>query len=42
MQRQIWQQIQPNDEQVAIFKQTVQKLIQLQGKNQIVNKVEQS
>lgn len=42
MQREVWQQTQPNDEQVAIFKQTVQKLIQLQGKNQIVSKVEQS
>jgi glutathione S-transferase len=42
MEREIWQQTQPNDEQVAIFKQTVQKLIQLQGKNQIVSKVEQS
>jgi glutathione S-transferase len=42
MEREVWQQTQPNDEQVAIFKQTVQKLIQLQGKNQIVSKVEQS
>ncbi|MGL5941034.1 MAG: glutathione S-transferase family protein [Waterburya sp.] len=42
MAREIWQQTQPNDKQVAIFKQTVQKLIQLQGKNYIVSKVEQS
>jgi glutathione S-transferase len=42
MQRQVWQQTQPDDQQVAIFKQTVQKLIQLQGKEQIVSKVEQS
>lgn len=28
MEREIWQQTQPNDEQVEIFKQTVQKLIE--------------
>ena len=28
MQREVWQKTQPNDEQVAIFKQTVQKLVQ--------------
>ena len=39
MQRQVWQQTQPNDEQVAIFKQTVQGLIQLQGKNKIISKI---
>ena len=42
MQREIWQRTQPNDEQVAIFKQTVQKLIELKGKNQIVSKIKQS
>lgn len=42
MQRPVWQQTQPNDEQVAVFKQTVQKLIQLQGKNQILSKIYQS
>jgi len=30
MQREAWQQTQPNDEQVAIFKQTVQKLLNSQ------------
>lgn len=39
MQRQVWQQTQPNEEQVAIFKQTVQGLIQLQGKNKIISKI---
>ena len=39
MQREVWQQTQPNDEQVEIFKQTVQGLIQLQGKNQIISKI---
>ncbi|PSB10523.1 glutathione S-transferase family protein [Pleurocapsa sp. CCALA 161] len=39
MQRQVWQQTQPNDRQLAIFKQTVQELIQLQGKNQIISKI---
>ncbi|MEM8719786.1 MAG: glutathione S-transferase family protein [Cyanobacteria bacterium P01_G01_bin.39] len=29
MAREVWQQTQPNDEQVAIFKQTVQKLLNL-------------
>ena len=42
MQREAWQQTQPNDEQVAIFKQRVQKLIESQGKAQIVRKVKQS
>jgi len=31
MQRRAWQQTQPNDEQVSIFKQTVKKLIESQG-----------
>jgi glutathione S-transferase len=39
MQRQVWQQTQPNDEQVAIFKLTVQELIQSQGKNHIASKI---
>lgn len=39
MQRQVWQQTQPNDEQVAIFKQTVQKLIESQGQTQIISKI---
>lgn len=38
MQRSVWQQTQPDDEQIEIFKQTVQELIKLQGKNQIVSK----
>ena len=42
MEREIWQQTQPNDEQVVIFKQTVQKLIDSQGKAQIIHKVKQS
>ena len=42
MQRQAWQQTQPNDEQVAIFKQTVQKLIESKGQEQIVCKVKRS
>lgn len=42
MQREVWQQTQPNDEQVAIFKQTVQKLIKSQGKTQIINKIKRS
>ncbi|WP_319420456.1 glutathione S-transferase family protein [Pleurocapsa sp. FMAR1] len=41
MQREVWQQTQPNDEQVTIFKQTVQQLIKL-SKKEIVAKVEQS
>ena len=41
MQREVWQQTQPNDEQVAIFKQTVRELIQSRG-NIVVNKVAQS
>ena len=42
MHREAWQQTQPNDEQVAIFKQTVQKLIESEGQKQIVRKLEQS
>ncbi len=42
MQRKAWQQTQPSDEQVAIFKQTVQKLIESQGKAQVVHQVKQS
>ena len=40
MEREIWQQTQPNDEQVVIFKQTVQKLIETKGQAQIIHKVE--
>ena len=32
MEREAWQQTQPNNEQVAIFKQTVKKLIESKGK----------
>lgn len=32
MQREAWQQAQPNNKQVEIFKQTVQKLLQLKAK----------
>jgi glutathione S-transferase len=39
MQKQVWQQTQPNDEQMAIFKQTVQELIELQGRTQIISKI---
>ena len=42
MQREAWQRTQPNVEQIAIFKQTVRKLINSQGKTQIVRKVKQS
>ena len=42
MEREVWQQTQPNDEQIEIFKQTVQELIKLQSKNQIISKVKQS
>ena len=42
MQRSAWQQTQPSDEQVAMFKQTVQKLIESQGKQQIIRQVKQS
>ena len=42
MQREAWQQTQPNNEQVAMFKQTVQKLIESKGQSQIVSKVKQS
>ncbi|MBE9044094.1 glutathione S-transferase family protein [Pleurocapsales cyanobacterium LEGE 10410] len=39
MQRPAWQQTQPNDEQIAVFKQTVQKLIESQSKAQVVRQV---
>ena len=42
MQREAWQQTQPNDEQVAIFKQTVQKLIASRSKDFVIDKVKQS
>lgn len=42
MQREVWQQTQPNDEQIEMFKQTVQELIKLQGENQIISKLKQS
>ena len=42
MQRKAWQQTQPNDEQVAIFKQTVQKLIKSEGQKQVITRVRQS
>ena len=42
MQREVWQQTQPNDEQMEIFKQTVQALIKSRGKNSIIKKLEQS
>ncbi|WP_019508379.1 glutathione S-transferase family protein [Pleurocapsa sp. PCC 7319] len=42
MEREVWQTTQPNDEQIAIFKQTVQKLVKLKGQNQIIDKVKQS
>ena len=42
MQREAWQQTQPTDEQVATFRQTVQKLIETKGQAQIIRKVEQS
>jgi glutathione S-transferase len=42
MQRPVWQQTQPNDEETEIFKQTVQKLIKSQGKTQIINKIKRS
>lgn len=42
MQREAWQQTQPNDEQVAMFKQTVLKLIESHSKKAIVEKVEHS
>ena len=42
MRREAWKQTQPNDEQVAIFKQTVQKLIESQGQAQVIYKVKQS
>lgn len=32
MQRKVWQQTQPNNEQVAIFKQTIRELIQFTGR----------
>ena len=42
MQREAWQQTQPNDEQVAMFKQTVLKLIKSHSKKAIVEKVKHS
>jgi glutathione S-transferase len=42
MQRSAWQQTQPNDEQVEIFKQTVQALIASRSKDFVVKKVKQS
>ena len=42
MQREAWQQTQPNDEQVAMFKQTVLKLIESHSKKAIVEKVKHS
>ena len=42
MQRKVWQQTQPNDEEIEIFKQTVQKLVRSHGKTEIIRKVEQS
>ena len=42
MQREVWQQTQPNDEQVKIFKQTVQKLIESQGQAQVIHQVKRS
>ena len=42
MQREVWQQTQPNDEQVAMFKQTVLKLIESQGKKATVEQVQHS
>ncbi|MDJ0589657.1 MAG: hypothetical protein QNJ72_06620 [Pleurocapsa sp. MO_226.B13] len=42
MQRKVWQQTQPNDREIEVFKQTVQNLVQSQGKNEIIAKVEQS
>ena len=37
MQREVWQQTQPNDEQVVMFKQTVQKLIETKGNKFVVD-----
>lgn len=37
MEREVWQQTQPNDEQLEIFKQTVEELIKSQGKTQIIS-----
>ena len=42
MQRKVWQQTQPNEEQIVIFKQRVQELIKLKGQQQIVSKLKQS
>lgn len=42
MQREAWQQTQPHDEQVAIFKQTVLKLIKSQSEKEIVERVKYS
>lgn len=42
MQREAWQQTQPNNEQVTIFKQTVLKLIESHSEKAIVEKVKHS
>ncbi|MEM8829923.1 MAG: glutathione S-transferase family protein [Cyanobacteria bacterium P01_G01_bin.19] len=42
MARAAWQQTQPNTEQVEIFKQTVQKLIELQGQAKTISQVKRS
>ena len=42
MHRESWQQTQPNDEQVAMFKQTVLNLIESHSKKAIVEKVKHS
>ena len=42
MQRKAWQKTQPNDQQVEIFKQTVEKLIKSQGQAQVIHRVKQS
>ena len=42
MQRKAWQQTQPNDEQIVIFKQTVRRLIESKGQAQVVNRVRHS
>jgi glutathione S-transferase len=42
MQREVWQRTQPNEQQMEIFKQTVQELIKSQSKTQIISKIERS
>ena len=42
MQREAWQLTQPKDEQIEIFKQTVQELVRSKGKNQVITQVERS